>query len=105
MNASVELLLDIGLQDIGARVIYRSQQLIEQLDIINHVEILSDRSTDRLSGIVTFRSHKIENDDLYHILSKKKVLCAPRGGGVRLSPHFYTPLEQLEEVVSMVRKI
>ncbi|MBT4194419.1 MAG: aminotransferase class V-fold PLP-dependent enzyme [Gammaproteobacteria bacterium] len=103
MNASVELLLDVGMSKIGERVIKRSKLLIEQLEPIKHIEILSESTEQRLSGIITFRSHKIANDELYQYLSKEQVLCAQRGGGIRLSPHFYTPLEQLEKVISRIK--
>lgn len=105
MNASLKLLLDLGMNDIGARVINNSQFLIEQLGSIKGIEILTESSERRLSGIVTFRSDRLTNDDLYHYLSEKQVLCAPRGGGIRLSPHFYTPREQLEQLVSIVQNI
>jgi cysteine desulfurase/selenocysteine lyase len=28
-------------------------------------------------------------------------MCASRGGGVRFSPHFYTPLEQLQRAIDL----
>ena len=31
------------------------------------------------------------------------VICAQRGGGVRFSPHFYTPRQQLEKAVAAVQ--
>lgn len=105
LNASVKLLLDTGLVDIGARVIDNSRFLIDQLRSINGVEILSESSEQRLSGIVTFRSETMANNELYHYLTEKQILCAPRGGGIRLSPNFYTPREQLEQLVSVVQEV
>ena len=105
LNASVKLLLDTGMSSIGSRVIENSQFLIEQFNSIDGVDVLIDGSEKRLSGIVTFRSKKMTNSKLYSYLSERQILCAPRGGGIRLSPHFYTPREQLEQVVSIVRDI
>ncbi|RKZ63826.1 MAG: aminotransferase, partial [Gammaproteobacteria bacterium] len=105
MDASIQLLLDIGMDDIGGRVISNSQFLIEQLRSINNIKVLSNTSEQRLSGIVTFRSQKMANEELYQYLSAKQILCAPRGGGIRLSPHFYTPREQLEELVTIIKGI
>jgi hypothetical protein len=33
------------------------------------------------------------------------VICSPRAGGVRLSPHFYTPRERLDAAVAQVARI
>jgi hypothetical protein len=30
------------------------------------------------------------------------VFCALRGGGIRMSPHFYTPLEQIEKTLILI---
>jgi hypothetical protein len=30
------------------------------------------------------------------------VFCALRGGGIRMSPHFYTPLEQIEKTLIFI---
>lgn len=103
MNASINLLLETGMQVIGPSVIDNTLFLIDQLSSINGVHILSDMSELRLSGIVTFNSDHIDSEKLYQSLTQQKVLCAPRGGGIRLSPHFYTPRDQLEQVVSMIR--
>jgi cysteine desulfurase/selenocysteine lyase len=32
-------------------------------------------------------------------------LCAARGGGVRFSPHFYTPREQIDQALSLVAEM
>ena len=105
LNASVKLLLDTGMQNIGTRVINNSQFMVEQLKSINGIELLIDDSEQRLSGIVTFRCNKLGNDDLYRYLSDREILCASRGGGIRFSPHFYTPREQLEQAVCLIREI
>ncbi len=103
MQASIKLLLDTGLQNIGTRVIENSQFLIEQLSSIKDVQLVSDSADQRISGIVTFKHHKLPTEVLFQNLSNNRVLCAPRGGGIRLSPHFYTPREQLEELISLIK--
>jgi hypothetical protein len=35
-------------------------------------------------------------------LQANKVFCAPRGGGIRLSPHFHTPSDQLDHVLALL---
>jgi len=105
MTASLELLLQTGMQEVGERVLANSRLLIELLEAIDGVEVLSNRAESRLSGIVTWRSERLATDDLYRGLSDKGVLCAPRGGGIRLSPHFYTPESQMRQVAAWIQEL
>ena len=102
MSASLELLLQSGMQEVGERVLANSRLLIELLRAINGVEVLSDVSAERLSGIVTWRSQRLDTQQIYQDLTGRGVLCASRGGGIRLSPHFYTPESQLRQVVDWI---
>ncbi len=103
-NASIELLLETGLQNIGARVLGNSRFLIQQLSTIKPVRLLTDSSDARLSGIVTFSVTGRDDNEVYKTLSEQQVLCAQRGG-IRISPHFYTPRAQLQQVVEMVKSL
>ena len=105
LNASIELLLETGLQNIGARVLGNSRFLIQQLSTIKPVRLLTDSSDVRLSGIVTFSIAGMDNDVVYKTLTEQQVLCAPRGGGIRLSPHFYTPRAHLQQVVDRIKNL
>ena len=105
LNASVELLLQTGLQAIGERVIDNSRFLMNQLSGIERVRLLSDSTEERLSGIVTFAVEGVDMQQLYQQLGQQNLLCAPRGGGIRLSPHFYTPREQLAQTVELIRNL
>jgi selenocysteine lyase/cysteine desulfurase len=44
----------------------------------------------------------MDNNTLFQRLQEQGVFCALRGGGVRLSPHFYTPMQQLEQVLEII---
>ncbi len=102
LQASVALLLDEGMDRIGERVIDNSRYLIERLRGLNGVTLLTDDSDARLSGIVTFRPGSLDPKYLFKRLIGQRVLCAPRGGGIRLSPHFYLPRAQLDEAIDIV---
>ncbi len=103
LNTSLQLLLDSGMQEIGDRVLHRIRYLIEGLKSIDDIELLTDTTEQRLSGIVTFRHRNIQDNELYKMLTYHSVLCVPRWGGIRLSPHFYTPFEQLDKVLDLIR--
>ncbi len=105
LNSSLNLLLENSMQSVGNSVLDRTQYLLDGLKAIKEISILTDASEKRLSGIVTFCHQRIAEQQLYKILSEKSVLCALRGGGIRLSPHFYTPFEQLDEVLDLIREL
>jgi selenocysteine lyase/cysteine desulfurase len=104
LHASLGLLLEIGISQVEAELIERSRELIQQIHRAPELELISNEAADRIAGIVTFRHHAIAADDLYQKLMAANVICAARGGGVRFSPHFYTPMEQLAEAVTLARQ-
>lgn len=96
LSASLSLLLEIGMTAVEQRVLERSAYLLDALGARPEIELLTSATKGRYAGIVTFRPRRADPTDLFRHLSARNIICAPRGGGVRLSPHFYTPLEQLE---------
>ena len=99
LNASLGLLLETGMDTVWVQLAARVQYLLDGLQVLPGIEILSDTRVERRSGILTFRSTSTDNNALFQRLTERGVFCALRGGGIRLSPHFYTPLEQLEQVL------
>jgi selenocysteine lyase/cysteine desulfurase len=105
LHASLSLLLEIGIPQVEAELIERTRELIQQIHRAPELELVSNEAADRISGIVNFRHQTIAADDLYQKLMAADVICAARGGGVRFSPHFYTPMEQLAEAVEQARQL
>ena len=103
LHASLNVLLTHGIADIWQQVSERIEFLIQGLSAIPEVELLSDTRLERRSGIVSFKLKQGDTDALYQYLQANGVFCAPRGGGIRLSPHFYTPMAQLARVLELVR--
>ena len=102
LEASLSLLEEYGMQGVQADLLERSAHLIERISATAGLELLSDPRAERRSGIVTFRHRGIDNAALHRRLSEAGVVCAPRGGGVRFSPHFHTPLQQLDAALAVV---
>ena len=105
LNSSVEFLLQQDINTIGHSVLANTRFLMHKLEAIPGVVLLSDRHENRLSGIVTFKKAGLSSELLYKKLMEQNVLCAHRGGGVRLSPHFYTPRSQLEQALEFIREV
>jgi selenocysteine lyase/cysteine desulfurase len=63
---------------------------------------------DRISGIVTFKMPQADQPAIYRELLKRGLVCALRGGGIRLSPHFYQagePVKTMLELIDEVTKL
>ncbi|WP_020558263.1 aminotransferase class V-fold PLP-dependent enzyme [Thiofilum flexile] len=104
LHASMGLIMEVGIEAIWAAIQERMQILIQGFQATEHLEILTNTSAERLSGIITVCPTVQSSEGLFEYLKTNKVFTAPRGGGVRFSPHFYTPLEQVKEAVQLVRE-
>jgi selenocysteine lyase/cysteine desulfurase len=104
LSASLSLILEIGMERIEQEVLKRSEYLFERIQSIPELELITSPRPDRYSGIVTFRPLSKDVNSLYEHLTRHTIVCALRGGGIRLSPHFYTPYDQLESVIELIQR-
>jgi selenocysteine lyase/cysteine desulfurase len=104
LNASLGLLLEVGLDKVWQHISDKVMLLSEQLGALPEVTLLSDLSTERRSGILTFSAGKRNNLRILEAFRQHQVIAAERGGGLRLSPHFYTPDAQLSKTASIVAR-
>jgi len=102
LNASLGLLLDIGIENIHSRIATNVEYLLTKLQSQNDITILSPTKSERYAGIVTFVKTSVDNEKLYQALQSNNVICAFRGGGIRFSPHFYTEQQQLDAALTFV---
>jgi len=102
MNASLGLLLDIGINNIQQSVLENSAYLITQLQAQPDITILSPTENGRYAGIVTFKKEHIDNEKLYEHMQSNDVICAFRGGGIRFSPHFHTQHSDIDKALAIV---
>lgn len=100
LHASLSLLREIGLPEIEQRVLERARRLMAAIQAAAELVLLTPDRAGRYAGIVTFRHRRRDSEELLGDLQRHGVVCARRGGGIRFSPHFYTPLEQLDEAVA-----
>lgn len=101
LSASLSLLLDIGMATVEKSVLANSHYMFDLINNSEQLELLTDTRPGRYSAIATFRHHSVDNDKLFAVLTEKGVMCAQRGGGIRFSPHFYTPQEKIRQAVAI----
>ncbi len=104
LEASTDLLLQVGLNQVAQRIEYNHAYLVEKLLALG-AEILSPLDPKVRAGIVTFRFDGIDSAQLYQQLMNKGVVCANRGGGVRFSPHFHTTELCMEAAIKVLRSL
>ncbi|UCD34622.1 MAG: aminotransferase class V-fold PLP-dependent enzyme [Nitrospiraceae bacterium] len=99
LSASLSLLLEAGMKTIEQEVLSRTEHLFDRVSSSQGLELITSHGQGRYAGIVTLGSTTADNAALYEHLTRHHVVCAFRGGGIRLSPHFYTPLEKIDEAL------
>jgi len=102
LDASLGLLLDIGIDSIQQQVLMNAEHLFEQLNAIDDIKILTSTKMGKYAGIVTFQKKTVDNVALYKHLQANDVICAYRGKGIRFSPHFYTDKELMDKALAFV---
>ncbi len=102
LNASLGMLLEIGLKNVQSRVIYNADYLINQLASLSNITILGPTARGRYAGIVTFQKLDVDTVKLYQHLQNNNVICAYRGDGIRFSPHFHTEIKVMDKALKLV---
>jgi selenocysteine lyase/cysteine desulfurase len=94
LNASLDLLLSVGVDRIWERVRRLTDGAIETA-LRQGYGVLSPRHPEDRSGIVTFRVPSADPHALWKALLARNAICSPRSGGIRISPHFYNTPEEI----------
>ncbi len=102
LNASLGMLLEIGMENVQSGVIKNADYLLNQLALLDDVKIVSPTATGRYAGIVTFQKLNVDNVKLYQHLQNNNVICAYRGEGIRFSPHFHTEIRVMDKALNLV---
>lgn len=105
LNASLGVLLEVGMETVQQHVLSNTHYLITALDELNAVQVLTPRQAERHAGIVMFHCENHDQQQVYQQLMQQNIVCAARGKGVRFAPHFYTPREKLQQAVATLAEI
>jgi cysteine desulfurase/selenocysteine lyase len=97
LGAAIDLVLEIGTLAMERRVLAVTEMLRAALREAGH-EILSPDGRDEWSGITTVRCAGAPEAEVAR-LRGAGIVTSPRGGGVRLSPHFYSDDEDVARCV------
>lgn len=103
-NAAVKLMLEVGAAQIEEYLLNLSEYLRTGLAELGF-ELVGGQQRQELSAIVCGRPPKQNPEQLYHQLVKENIICAPRGGCLRISPHFYNDQTDIDRLLKALATI
>ena len=95
LRASIEFLLEVGVERIGPAVQALGDRIDEGVRKKGY-EVASERTPATGAGIVSFRKPGTDPVAIVARLKENGVAAAARAGWVRASPHFYISPEEIE---------
>lgn len=105
LSASLSLFEELGMKQVSTELMGKITYLLELLQGVSSVQILSCTKSERRSGILSLAVPGIDVKVLQKELLNVGVVCAARSGRLRLSPHFYTPAAHLEYAVEQLCRL
>jgi len=103
MGASLELLLDVGIERIEARILSLTDLLITRLKGAGYKIITPHACREERSGIVSFVPGERDPEPLAQQLKAAGIIVSARGPCIRVSPHFYNTEAEIERLIAAVR--
>ncbi len=101
LRASVELILEAGVERIAAHV-QRLGDLLAEGARAKGYELLAGRTPATGAGIVSIRKPGVDARMTWSKLKENGVTAAPRQGWVRMSPHFYISPDDIGRVLELL---
>ncbi len=102
LKAAAALLQSHGVERIAAHILALTGKLRAGL-LEMGAEVLGSEQENERSGIVSFRFPAQDSAALHRRLIQQRICCAHRLGFVRLSPHGYNTLDEMNQTLAAVR--
>lgn len=104
-NASVNLLLDHGMSNVASNVLSNSARLSAGLSAIQGIRLVKAFDPLRSAGMVCFDVPGTPLPELLEKLISRGIVCTIRGGGIRLSPHFYQAGRPIDKMLNLIEDV
>lgn len=103
LKAAIEYISKIGIEYIERQILNLTSYLIEKLDELN-LDIVSPIEEEKSrSGIIVFKMRSA--DEIVRKLERNRIIVSARGGGIRVSPHFYNNEEDIDVLIQGIRTL
>jgi selenocysteine lyase/cysteine desulfurase len=105
LNAALKYISRIGIHQIERRLLNLTDYLIEKLRNLG-LQILSPIDDRKYrSQIILFKPKRNPVNLVAELERKHKIVLSARGKGIRVSPHFYNNEDDIDRLISVLRKI
>ncbi|MBW3644977.1 MAG: aminotransferase class V-fold PLP-dependent enzyme [Actinobacteria bacterium] len=105
LGASIDLLAGAGVESVWAHVNTLCERACTGLADVPGATVLSDRSAGGGSGIITFTVDGHDPVVVHERLLAEGIVCSPRGGGIRVSPHGYNTGDEIDRLLAAVAAV
>ena len=107
LHAALELLLELGLENIAAELLRKRAWLLPALQAKGYTVLHGEAPTRHASLIVSFQRPGVDMAALHEKLTQAKIVASlrtDRAGNryLRLSPHFYNTDAELERLLGLL---
>ncbi len=104
LGGAVELVHQIGVENIAQRVIHLTERLTTGLRDKGY-RVISSRHPSEASGIVAFISDIHDHEKIQrHLQAEHRIVIAVRSGRLRASPHFYNSEREIDQLIGALPK-
>jgi selenocysteine lyase/cysteine desulfurase len=102
LGASLQLLLDVGIPAVEARVLELTDYLCDRARAIG-IEVFSSRNLGERSGIVSLLVPGRDLQQLKRSCRDAGIVVNHRAGRLRISPHCYNTTGEIDRLIEMLR--
>ncbi len=103
LGAAVDLLLEIGVDKIEEQVLGLGDHIIKEA-VSRAFTVFTPKQPDARGGNVTFAGSFDPSVARFHLMNNN-IMVNVRGGGLRVSPHFYNTHAELDRFFSVLDRI
>ncbi len=102
LGASIEMLLEVGIDKISSHVLMLTDRLVRGLRDKGY-RVVSSRQPGEASGIVAFISDIHDHEQIkQHLQGEHRVVISVREGRLRASPHLYNTTQEIDQLIDLL---
>lgn len=101
---SLEFIMEIGINNIAESIRKITTHLIDRLSEFKNIRIYTPREWSMRAGIISFKIIDKNNEKIVEKLAEKNIIVSHRMFGIRVSPHFYNTIDEIDKFVKELEK-
>jgi selenocysteine lyase/cysteine desulfurase len=99
-NAGTSLLLELGVDNVAAHLDALGARMVAWAESRADVRLVTPASASRRAGVVAFSPEAL--DTMAARLKQAQVTFTVREGAIRLSPHCYNTMDEIDRVLALL---